>query len=45
MLLIIGFIIVVGATLGGFMIAGGNPIVLLHISEFVTSAASRSASS
>ena len=25
-----------GATLGGFMIAGGNPILLLHVSEFVT---------
>jgi chemotaxis protein MotA len=36
MLLIVGFIIVFAATLGGFMIAGGNPIVLLHISEFVT---------
>jgi len=36
MLLIIGFIIVVGATLGGFMMAGGNPLVLLHVSEFVT---------
>ncbi len=36
MLLIIGFIIVIGATLGGFMMAGGNPIVLLHVSEFVS---------
>lgn len=36
MLLIIGFIIVIGATLGGFMIAGGNPLVLMHVSEFVT---------
>src|SRR4051812_17207915 len=36
MLLIIGFIIVIGATLGGFMIAGGHPVVLLHVSEFVT---------
>ena len=36
MLLIVGFIIVIGATLGGFMIAGGNPLVLLHVSEFVT---------
>ena len=36
MLLIIGFLIVVGATLGGFMLAGGNPLVLLHVSEFVT---------
>jgi chemotaxis protein MotA len=36
MLLIVGFIIVLGATLGGFMIAGGHPAVLLHVSEFVT---------
>jgi chemotaxis protein MotA len=36
MLLLIGFIIVFGATLGGFMIAGGQPAVLLHVSEFVT---------
>ena len=36
MLLIIGFIIVMGATLGGFMLAGGNPLVLLHVSEFIT---------
>lgn len=36
MLLIAGFIIVLGATLGGFMIAGGQPLVLLHVSEFVT---------
>ncbi len=36
MLLIIGYIIVTAATLGGFMIAGGNPIVLGHVSEFVT---------
>lgn len=35
MLLIVGFLIVLGATLGGFMIAGGQPLVLLHVSEFV----------
>src|SRR6185369_8317775 len=35
MLLLIGFIIVFAATLGGFMIAGGHPAVLLHVSEFV----------
>lgn len=35
MLLIIGFIIVVGATLGGFMLAGGHPLVLLQVSEFI----------
>lgn len=36
MLLIIGLVLVIGATLGGFMIAGGHPAVLLHVSEFVT---------
>ena len=36
MLLIIGFIIVIGATLGGFMMAGGHPAVLMHVSEFVS---------
>jgi len=35
MLLIIGFVIVIAATLGGFMLAGGHPGVLLHVSEFV----------
>src|SRR5207302_8108273 len=35
MLLIIGFIIVLVATLGGFMIAGGQPLVLMHVSEFI----------
>jgi chemotaxis protein MotA len=35
MLLIIGFVIVLGATLGGFMLAGGQPLVLAHVSEFV----------
>ena len=35
MLILIGIFIVVGSTLGGFMLAGGNPIVLLHLSEFV----------
>lgn len=35
MFLIVGFIIVLGATLGGFMLAGGHPVVLLHVSEFV----------
>ncbi len=35
MLVIVGALIVIISTLGGFMIAGGNPIVLLHISEFV----------
>jgi chemotaxis protein MotA len=35
MLLILGFIIVVVATLGGFMLGGGEPLVLLHVSEFI----------
>lgn len=35
MLLLIGFVIVFAAAMGGFMIAGGNPLVLLHVSEFV----------
>jgi chemotaxis protein MotA len=35
MLLIVGFIIVFAATMGGFMLAGGHPAVLLHVSEFV----------
>ncbi|MBI2815098.1 MAG: flagellar motor stator protein MotA [Opitutae bacterium] len=35
MLIIIGALIVFGATIGGFMMAGGHPGVLLHPSEFV----------
>jgi chemotaxis protein MotA len=35
MLVILGGVIVVSAMLGGFMIAGGQPILLLHVSEFV----------
>jgi chemotaxis protein MotA len=35
MFVIIGFAIVLGATLGGFMVAGGNPVVLIHISEII----------
>ncbi len=35
MFIIIGILIVFGATIGGFMMAGGNPGVLLHLSEFV----------
>ena len=33
MFIIIGFAIVLGSTLGGFMLAGGKPILLLHLSE------------
>ena len=35
MLLIIGYLVVLGSVLGGFIIAGGDPILLLHVSEFV----------
>jgi len=35
MLVIIGAVIVFASTLGGFMMAGGKPVVLLHASEFV----------
>jgi chemotaxis protein MotA len=35
MIVIIGAIIVLGSVIGGFMMAGGNPIALLHLSEFV----------
>jgi chemotaxis protein MotA len=35
MLIIIGAVVVLGSTLGGFMLAGGKPMVLMHLSEFV----------
>ncbi|MES2695894.1 MAG: flagellar motor stator protein MotA [Verrucomicrobiota bacterium] len=35
MLILIGSFIVLASTIGGFIIAGGNPLVLLHVSEFV----------
>lgn len=35
MLVLIGAAVVFASTLGGFMIAGGQPMVLLHLSEFV----------
>lgn len=35
MLILIGCFIVLASTLGGFMLAGGQPLVLLHVSEFV----------
>jgi chemotaxis protein MotA len=35
MLILIGAIIVLASTIGGFMLAGGNPLVLMHASEFV----------
>lgn len=35
MLILFGALIVLASTLGGFMLAGGHPLVLLHLSEFV----------
>lgn len=35
MLILVGFVIVLGSMIGGFIIAGGHPAVLLHLSEFV----------
>jgi chemotaxis protein MotA len=35
MLLAIGYIIVICAVLGGFMIAGGSPVLLMHPAEFI----------
>lgn len=35
MFIIIGLLIVFASTIGGFMMAGGNPGVLIHVSEFV----------
>ena len=36
MLVIVGFIVVVGSVLGGFVMAGGHIAALIHPSEFVT---------
>jgi chemotaxis protein MotA len=35
MLILVGGLIVLFSTLGGFMLAGGHPLVLLQVSEFV----------
>ena len=35
MLLALGYLIVIGAVLGGFMIAGGSPLLLMHPAEFI----------
>ncbi len=35
MIVIIGVIIVLGSVMGGFVMAGGHPLALLHLSEFV----------
>jgi chemotaxis protein MotA len=36
MLILIGAAIVLGSTLTGFVVAGGHPMVLLQVSEFIT---------
>ena len=35
MFIILGSIIVIASTIGGFLLAGGKPILLFHLSEFV----------
>ncbi len=35
MIVIVGALIVMGSVIGGFMMAGGKPLALLHLSEFV----------
>ncbi len=35
MLVLLGILLVIGSALGGFMLAGGHPAVLLHASEFL----------
>jgi chemotaxis protein MotA len=35
MIVILGALIVIGSVCGGFMMAGGHPVALLHLSEFV----------
>ncbi|MGH7995267.1 MAG: motility-associated protein [Opitutaceae bacterium] len=35
MLILVGSAIVLASTLGGFMLEGGKPIVLMHLSEFI----------
>jgi chemotaxis protein MotA len=35
MIIIVGILIVFGSVVGGFKMAGGNPLALLHLSEFV----------
>ena len=36
MIVIIGLVVVVGAVLGGFTLAGGHVGALIHVSEFIT---------
>jgi len=35
MLILLGSLIVFASTIGGFMLAGGSPVLLMHVSEFV----------
>jgi chemotaxis protein MotA len=35
MIVILGVVIVLGSVIGGFIMAGGHPIALMHLSEFV----------
>src|SRR5579859_3858298 len=35
MIVIVGALIVLGSVIGGFVMAGGHPLALLHLSEFV----------
>ncbi len=35
MIVILGAVIVLGSVIGGFVMAGGHPLALMHISEFV----------
>lgn len=35
MFIIVGFVVVLLSTIGGFMIAGGNPLSLIHLSEII----------
>jgi chemotaxis protein MotA len=35
MIAIVGLLVVIGSVLGGFMIAGGKPMVLFHVSEIL----------
>ena len=36
MVIIIGFIIIMGGTIGGFVMEGGKPMSLIHYGEIVT---------
>ena len=35
MIVILGCIIVLGSVVGGFIMAGGHPLALMHVSEFI----------